>query len=121
MANRYFTQFFYSFFKKPVLIGGSIPLSASAAVGVVDIKGIQSVVKSGTGIYTVTLSDKYYKLISASAGVIDSAENLKFVFTDFNLPNKTFKIKSMVAGSFADVSDACEISLLLVLSNSSVD
>jgi hypothetical protein len=121
VANRYFTQFFYSFFKKPVLIAGSIPLSASAAVGTVAIKGVLSVVKSGTGIYTVTLEDEYYKLIYANGGIIDSAENLKVVFTDFDLPNKTFKVKTMVAGSFADVTDACEISLCLVLSNSTVD
>ena len=121
MANRYFTQFFYSFFKKPVMIAGSIPLSASAAVGTVDIKGVESVVKTGTGEYTVTLSDEYYKLISAQAGVIDSAQNLKFDFHSFNLPAKTFVIKSQVAGVVANVTDACEISLCLILSNSSVD
>ena len=120
MANRYFTQFFYSFFKKPVMIAGSIPLSASAAVGTVAIKGVASVVKTGTGIYLVTLEDEYYALGSAQAGVIDSAENLKVVFASVNLPAKTFQLKTMVAGSFADVTDACEISLQLVLSNSSV-
>lgn len=120
MANRYFTQFFYSFFKKPVMIAGSIPLSSSAAVGSVAIKGISSVSKTGTGEYTVTLEDEYYGVCSVSAGIIDSAENLKVVFSDIDLPSKTFKIKTMVAGSFANVTDACEISIQLVLSNSSV-
>jgi len=103
------------------MIAGSIPLSSAAAVGTVAIKGIASVVKSGTGIYDVTLEDEYYALCSASAGVIDSTENLKVVFSDFDLPSKTFKVKTMVAGSFDDVSDACEISLQIVLSNSSIN
>ncbi len=102
------------------MIAGSIPLSSAAAVGTVAIKGVASVSKTGTGEYTVTLEDEYYAVCSVSAAVIDSAENLKIVFADIDLPSKTFKVKTMIAGSFDDVSDACEISLQLVLSNSSV-
>ena len=116
------TQFFYSFFKKPVLIAGSIPLSAAAAVGTVSIKGIASVVKSGTGLYTVTLEDKYSSLISINANVIDSAEDIAINFASVSITSaKTLVIQTKVAGSLADVTDACSISFQIILSNSSVD
>lgn len=120
MANRYFTQFFYSFFKKPVMIAGKIPLSSAAAVGTVAIKGVASVTKTGTGEYTVLLSDEYYGLESIHAGIVDSAQNLHVDFASIDLPNKSFKIVTKVAGVVANVSDACDIYVQLVLSNSSV-
>jgi hypothetical protein len=120
MANRYFTQFFYSFFKKPILIAGKIPLSAAAAVGTVAIKGVASVVKSGTGLYTVTLEDKYFELVSIGASVADSAEDLAIDFASIDLTAKTFVIQTKVAGVIDDVSDACDVYINLVLNDSSV-
>ncbi len=120
MANRYFTQFFYSFFKKPVLLAGKIPLSASAAVGAVSIKGIASVVKSGTGLYTITLEDEYFDLGSISAMPVDSAQNLSITFKQINLPAKTLVMETKIAGVVGDIASACSIYINLVLSNSSV-
>ena len=120
MANRYFTQFFYSFFKKPVLVAGLIPLSAAAAVGTVAISGVSSVVKSGTGLYTVTLQDKYFSLVSALGAVIDSAEGVEIGFSSVNLPAKTFVIQTKVAGVLADVTDACQVSIQVIFNDSSV-
>lgn len=120
MAARYFTQFFYTFFKKPVLIAGKIPLSAAAAVGSVSIKGVASVVKSGTGLYTVTLQDKYFSLVSAVGAVIDSAEGVEVGFASVNLPAKTLVVQTKVAGVVADVSDACEVCINILLEDSSV-
>lgn len=120
MANRYFTQFFYSFFKKPVMVAGLIPLSAAAAVGTVAISGVASVVKSGTGLYTVTLQDKYFSLVSALGAVIDSAEGVEIGFASVNLPAKTIVIQTKVAGVVADVSDACQVSVQFIFNDSSV-
>lgn len=120
MANRYFTQFFYSFFKKPVMIAGKIPLSSAAAVGTVEIKGVASVAKTGTGLYLVTLQDQYFALESIHAGIVDSAQNLHVDFKNINLSAKTFEIETKVAGTVANVSDACDIYIQLILSNSSV-
>lgn len=120
MANRYFTQFFFSFFKKPVLVAGLIPLSAAAAVGTVAIKGVESVVKSGTGLYTVTLQDQYVSLASIVGSVIDSAEDVVIDFASVNLSAKTFVIQTKVAGVLADVTDACQVSLQVIFNDSSV-
>lgn len=121
MANRYFTQFFYTFFKKPVMIAGKIPLSSAAAVGSVSIKGVASVVKTGTGVYEVTLEDQYYAVESILAGISDSTQNLHVEFQNIDLPSKTFEIVTKVAGTVANVSDACDIYIQAVLSNSSIN
>ena len=120
MANRYFTQFFYSFFKKPVIIAGKISLNASAAVTSSSIKGVESVVKTGTGLYTITLQDKYVELVSISDAVVDTAQNLVIAFASVNLPAKTLVLQTKVAGTIADVSDACDIYVNLVFNDSSV-
>lgn len=120
MANRYFTQFFYSFYKKPVMLGGKVSLSAAAAVTSSDLKGM-SIAKTGTGLYTITLEDKYSKLIGINAGIADSTQDLAVVFQSVNLSAKTIVLVTKVAGTAADVSDACDLYLNIVLSNSSVD
>lgn len=118
--NRYLTQFFYSFFKKPTLIAGKIPLSAAAAVGTVDIKGIASVAKSGTGLYTVTFSDKHFSLEALTACVVDSAQNIVVDFRTVDLAAKTVIMVTKVAGSAADVSDACDVYVSFLFNDSSV-
>lgn len=120
MANRYFTQFFYSFYKKPVMLGGKVSLNASAAITSQDGKGF-SVAKSGTGLYTITLEDQYSKLISINANVADSAQDVALNFASVNLTAKTIVLQTKVAGTIADLGDACDIYLNIVLSNSSVD
>jgi len=121
MAARYFTQFFYSFFKKPVLLAGPISLNASAAVVSFDIKGVASVVKSGTGTYLVTLQDKYYSIVSPSASVVDSAQDVEVVYSAINLTAKTFTITTKVAGAAANISDACVVYLNIVFNDSSAN
>lgn len=121
MANRYFSQFFYSLLKKPVFIGGKIALNSSAAVTSFDIDGVASVVKTGTGEYTVTLQDKYNKLVSIQGSNVDSAQDLAIAFTSIDVTStKTFKVITKVAGTAANITDACDIYLDLILSNSSV-
>lgn len=119
MANRYFTQFFYSFFKKPVLLAGKFSLNASAAVTATAIKGVASVAKTGTGTYLVTLEDQYFALFSVSTSVVDSAQDIVADCSAFDLAAKTFTVTTKVAGSAANVSDACDVYLSLVLSNTS--
>ena len=121
MANRYLTQFFYSFWKKPVLVSGKISLSA-AAVSSFDIPGVLSVVKTGTGEYTVTLQDKYSKLISLQLSSSDSTQDLLVDSKSIDVVSaKTFKIITKVAGTAANITAACSIYVNLLASNSSVD
>lgn len=120
MANRYFTQFFYTFFKKPTLLAGKIPLTSAAAVGTVAIKGIKSVVKTGTGEYTITFEDAYPSLHFLAAHDLDSAENLVCHFKTYNATAKTIILVTKVAGTAANVTDACEIYVSFLFNNSSV-
>jgi hypothetical protein len=119
--NRYLNQFFYSFFTKPALIAGKLPLSAAAAVGTVAIKGIASITKTGTGEYTITFDDKHYSIQSLSAGIVDSSEDLAISFESINLSAKTIKLITKVAGVDADVADACDIYLSFLFNDSSVN
>ena len=120
MANRYFTQFMYSFFKKPVILAGKIPLSAAAAVDSYSIKGVASVTKTGTGLYLITLDDKYFAVGSASASVSDSTQDIAVSIDAINLSSKTMNLTTKVAGSAANVTDACDVYINLLLSNSSI-
>lgn len=119
-ANRYLTQFFYSFFKKPSLVAGKIPLSSAAAVGTVSIKGITSVVKTGTGEYTITFNDSHFSLEHLSAVALDSTEDLVCDFKTYNASAKTIILVTKVAGSAANVTDACEVYVSFLFNDSSV-
>ena len=120
MANRYFTQFFYSFFKKPCLLAGKIPLAADASVGTVAIKGIASVAKTGTGEYTITFDDKFVSLEHLSAVALDSAQALVCDFKTFNASAKTIILVTKVAGSAANISDACDVYVSFLFNDSTV-
>lgn len=102
------------------MIAGKIPLNASAAVGTVAIKGVASVTKTGTGTYLVTLDDAYSGLQGASVVVADSAQDLVVDLSTVASTGQTLTLVTKVAGTAADVSDACDIYLTLILNNSSV-
>jgi hypothetical protein len=120
MANRYFTQFFYTFFKKPVLIAGKISLSAAAAVSSSSIQGASLVAKTGTGTYTVTLADKYYSVVCGLVSSVGSTEDLVVDFVSINPTTKTVVVQTKVAGVVADVTDACELHLSVLFNDTSV-
>ena len=74
MGNRYLEQFVYTFEKKTVRIFGNFVIGAAGAVGTVKGGGILSVVKEATaGKYTVTLTDKWSRLLGAKGGFVSSA------------------------------------------------
>jgi hypothetical protein len=68
----------------------------------------------------VALSDDYYALFFASAAVSDSTEDIAVSVDAINLSAKTFVVTTKVAGSAANVTDACTVYVQLVLSNTSV-
>jgi len=59
MANRYFESRRYSLEKSVVDLYAIVSIGASGAATVTRGKGIASVVKSTTGVYVVTLQDRY--------------------------------------------------------------
>ena len=61
MANRYFTQFFYTPHKMPVMIDCNIAIGSTGAVGTIKGPGVSGVTRLGTGLYQIKLQDNYYK------------------------------------------------------------
>jgi hypothetical protein len=61
MANRSFTQFFYTPHKMPVLLDCNVAIGATGAVGTIKGPGIAAVTRLGTGVYQIQLQDDYYK------------------------------------------------------------
>ena len=79
MANRYFTQFFYTPHKMPVMLDMNVAIGATGAVGTLKGPGIYGVTRLGTGIYQIKLQDNYNKFFkldwNLEAPVTGSAVN----------------------------------------------
>jgi hypothetical protein len=121
MSNSYFrSQFIYNKQTKPVLLSGKVSLNSSAAVTGFDFPGVTSVTKNGTGNYDVVLDDVFYKLVCAQATAVDSTQDLAIHLKTFNLSAKTFSFETRVAGTAANVTDACEVHISLYFNDSSV-
>ncbi|TXH18363.1 MAG: hypothetical protein E6R03_02310 [Hyphomicrobiaceae bacterium] len=75
MANRLFTQFSYSFFKKRVTLHGEAAIGSSGAptIATSSSKGITSIARNSTGKYTITTADKYRRLLTAMPTIIKSS------------------------------------------------
>lgn len=73
MANRRFTQFFYTPHAMPVLIDCNFAVGATGAVGTLKGPGVSSVTRLSIGKYQVKLQDNYFKFYgmypTLSAGV----------------------------------------------------
>lgn len=61
MANRRFTQFFYTAHAMPVLIDCNFAVGATGAVGTLKGPGVSSVTRQSIGTYRVKLMDNYNK------------------------------------------------------------
>lgn len=73
MANRYFEQFTYSLEKQTVRLFGTINIGAAGAVASFKGGGIGGVVKeTAAGTYSITLSDKYNRLLAVHATIVDN-------------------------------------------------
>jgi hypothetical protein len=121
MANRYFTQFFYSFFKKPVIIAGSAVFDTTGPTfKSYDIKGVSSITINGTGDYTINLADKYSKLVSFSA-VIESTTNQDRIFQidSSAVDTGVLGIRCLSSATPTNPADETKIYFKIVLSDSS--
>lgn len=61
MANRYFTQFFYTLHKMPVLIDCNFAIGGTGAVGTVKGPGVKAITRLAAGVYQIQFQDNYYK------------------------------------------------------------
>lgn len=67
MANRMFNQFQGSLEKGLVQLFAEVSIDGSGAPTLVRGKGVASVVKTATGVYTVTLQDSYIRTLGVAA------------------------------------------------------
>lgn len=77
-----------------VIISGSFQPNGTSAPTIVEGKGF-TVSRTGVGLYTVTLADKYMALVSANCG-LRTADNTAALIKggDFSLANGTFDIRT---------------------------
>lgn len=122
MANRYLRQFVLSQDPKQVLISGNVSLSAAAAVSSSSFPSlVASVVKSATGTYTITLSDKYVSLRSCNVSVETADPTISAIIASTDVSSaKTIVLKTVVSGAVADITAAAKLHVSLVLKDSTV-
>ena len=126
MANRQFIQSFFSFFRAPVMLAGHIDLASNAAVSTTTkIKGA-SVAKTTTGVYTITLEDKYSSLLSVNVTPLFAATvadlGVEVVSADVTSAKTiVLRTKTISTGAAVDVGAATVLYVNLVLGNSSLD
>jgi hypothetical protein len=105
------------------IIVGSITLSAAAAVTANSTDGILSVVKTGTGSYTVTLRDRYVSLQGLELALLAAGTAAFTVHATSQAvasatPTVVIKTCAIGTGAPADVGVACTIYFTLNLKNS---
>jgi hypothetical protein len=70
MANRYFTQFFYTPHKMPVLLDCNVVIGSTGAVGTIKGPGIAGVTRLSAGVYQIKLQDNYNRYFMGSWGFV---------------------------------------------------
>ena len=96
MADRRFTQFFYSLRKKPTFLEFNFVVGNAGAVGTVKGAGVASITHTSTGLYRVTFEDAYNRYLAGGGGFVDGASvgipTVKTV-TIIGNPNTTIRSK----------------------------
>lgn len=118
-------KLFYPLYGSPepkvALVGARIVLASDASVSSFSGKGISSVSKTGTGEYTITLSDKFNKLLGG--GVVALGSSVSDVVTQIeseNVVEREIVVMTHDGSAKTDTAVAQELCLNLVLTKSSV-
>lgn len=123
MAAGYYKQFVLTRDVRHIQLAGKISLSSSAAVTTIDVPQVASVVKTGTGAYTITLSTPF---VHTRALQFTAASATQYVGvhvtsdTTSNAASPQITIVTTVAGAAADVTSATDIHAILVFKDSGV-
>jgi hypothetical protein len=130
MGNRYLNQFQYTLEKDTVTLYGSIVIGAAGAVGTVKGGGISGVVKSGTGLYTISFEDQWSRYLDGKVGIVKAtAPNIAMTYVKNNpatlqadvQANKAVIIECLdFAGAAADPASGTVLSFTAVFRKSSV-
>lgn len=121
MANSYYQQFLYSKTKMLTAIQGIVSIAANAAVSSESIIGA-TVARTGTGEYTITLSDKYNAMVAChltmeAATAVDLVPQVKS--TDVS-GAKTIVVNLNAGATPTDPSAVCKLHVSIFMRNSSV-
>lgn len=119
MANRYFNQFHGTPQKGVVILPGTLSIAADASISSQDFK-MGTFTKTGTGEYTLTLSDKYVGALSVLATVqaataVDLVAQVKSVDV---VSAKTVVFNLNTGATPTNPSAVCKLNVVLILSNS---
>ncbi len=139
MANKYLNQFQYTYEKDTVTIYGEFSVGASGAVSAGTIKGggLSGVVKeSAAGLYSITLSDYFQRLLFVEALIVDDAITSNIGHQLLEDPaalqaafkaDKTFQIQFFAATNSstttqiaANLADGAQVKLKIVCRNTTV-
>jgi hypothetical protein len=123
LANRYYTsQFSHSFERMLVtLIGNVTRNGAASAITAVGLSGA-AIARTGTGLYTITLQDKYTALLNCSItmkSALASDIQAQIVSADTTAAIPTIVIRTVVAGVATDIPDLDGMTIRIDLRNSS--
>jgi hypothetical protein len=97
-----------------------VAIGASGAPTVTKALGIASVVRNGAGDYTITLDDKYVRLMHVDVQILAaSAEDItaQLAAEDVN-GDKTIQVLTKAAATEADPSDGARLLIRIDLKNS---
>mgnify|MGYP006220744271 CR=1 FL=1 len=120
MANRRFEQFCHSLIKKKTVICGTASLDTDGSILSQDIPGA-SLAVSATGLYVLTLEDKYNSCLSVQCSIGENDEDLDAKPGVVDVASaKTIAIHLKTAGVDTDVTATAKLYVHVVLRNSSI-
>lgn len=122
MANRNFNRF-QALEKEVKSLFADVSIGATGAPTLERGLGIASVVRDSAGTYTITLQDRFNRLMGASVMQIVSggAEDLSFQLDSEDVDgDKEIVLVCHTAGTETDPSDGSRLLIELLLKNSSV-
>lgn len=119
MANRLFKEV-QSLDSEVKVLYGAVTFGASGAVSTVSANGFTVTKPAGTGLYDVTLSDKYGALLGVDATLFNAgtaANSAVQISSDFASGN-TFQLQFLTAGVAANALTGQKLYLTVHLRNS---
>jgi hypothetical protein len=121
MANRLFKEM-QSLDSEVKVLYGAVTFGASGAVSSVSANGFTVTKPAGTGLYTVTLDDKYSSLLGVDATLFNAgtaANSAIQLSSDFASSN-TFQFQFLTAGAAANALTGQRLYVTIHLRNSAL-
>ena len=126
MANRAYTQFHLSLVKQPVMLWAKAAIGAVGAptLSASNSKGVTSIARTSAGLYLITLTDPYQKLLMFSSCQVLAAGAPSSLFSlvrSYDLAAKTISVLFVdSAGAAVELANGTTLHLKFELDRSSV-